>query len=255
MRAIAIIPARMAASRFPGKPMRKIIGMPMVEHCYHRACLALGSEAVYVATCDLEIDSHIKSLNGKSIMTSTQHNRATTRTAEALQIIENKEGLNVDVVVMVQGDEPLVPPDVISKTLVHFEDTKVDVVNVMSRILTKEVFNDKNNVKVVVNSNNDALYFSREAIPSGGLNDKKFPMYMQTGIIAFRKTALLHFNQMQETTLEICESVDMNRLLEGNKAIRMVPTEVCTLGIDTEDELAIAADLLEIDPTCKLYIY
>ena len=166
MSVIGIIPARMKASRFPGKPLEKIHGMPMVGHCYHRTSMAPGIDKVYVATCDVAIYDYILSIGGNVIMTSDKHTRATTRTAEALEKVEVQTGEKVDIVVMVQGDEPLIYPHTIGETLPQFQDHSVNIVNIMSRLATKEAFEDKNNVKVVVNNNNDALYFSREPIPS-----------------------------------------------------------------------------------------
>ena len=254
MKAIGIIPARMAASRFSGKPLAKMLGMPMIGHCYHRTRLAPGLDAAYVATCDEPIAEYVRSIGGRAIMTGAHHNRATTRTAEALEIIENETGEHVDIVVMVQGDEPLISPETIGETLPHFNDPVVDIVNVMSRLRTLEAFVDKNNVKVVVNSNNDALYFSREPIPSPWKGWEHLPRYMQTGIIAFRRDMLLRFNAMEETSLEQIESVDMNRALETGGRIRMVLTEALTIGVDTAEELAEAERLLRDDPTVSRYL-
>ncbi len=254
MKAIGIIPARMAASRFPGKPLAKMLGMPMIGHCYHRSRLAPGLDAVYVATCDEPIAEYIGSIGGTAVMTATTHKRATTRTAEALAIIEHETGEHVDVVVMVQGDEPLIAPEIIGATLEHFSDPTVDIVNVMSRLRTLEAFIDKNNVKVVVNLNKDALYFSREPIPSPWKGWEHLPRYMQTGIIAFRRDVLLSFNAMEETPLEQYESVDMNRVLETGGRIRMVLTESVTIGVDTREELAEAEKLIRDDPTLSRYL-
>ena len=254
LKTIAIIPARMAATRFAGKPMAPILGMPMVGHCYHRAKLAQGIDAVYVATCDEEIANYIKKIGGNAVMTSDHHKRATTRTAEALEIIEEETGLHYDIVVMVQGDEPLINPDVIGATLVPFEDESVEIVNIMSRLDTLEAFSDKNNVKVVVNQNNDAMYFSREAIPSPWHGIDGVPCYNQTGIIAFRTDTLEEFNAMDESPLEIIESVDMNRVLEAGESIRMVLADAETFGVDTPAELKQAERILRNDPICKLYI-
>lgn len=247
MKVIGIIPARLGATRFPGKPMKKIHGMPMVGHCYHRTRLAEGINDTYVATCDQEIADYINSIGGKSVMTSTSHTRATTRTAEAMEHIEQEIGKQVDIVVMMQGDEPLVRPDTIAETLVHFNDPNVEIVNIMSRIRTSEQFVDKNNVKVVVAQNNDALYFSREPIPSPWHGIEDLPMYMQTGIIAFRRDVLIRFNKMAETTLEQIESIDMNRVLETGGHIRMVPTDAVTIGVDTLEELKAVEQLLNDD--------
>lgn len=254
MKAIGIIPARMGASRFPGKPMEKLLGMPMVGHCYHRTRLAPGLDAAYVATCDEPIAEYVRSIGGKAVMTSTSHNRATTRTAEALEIIERETGERVDVVVMVQGDEPLIAPEIIGETLIHFSDPSVDIVNVMSRLRSLEAFVDKNNVKVVVNPNNDAIYFSREPIPSPWKGWEHLPRYMQTGIIAFRRDVLLRFNAMAETPLEQYESVDMNRVIETGGRIRMVLTEAVTIGVDTPEELVEAEKLLRDDPALARYL-
>lgn len=254
MKAIGIIPARLGATRYPNKPMALIHGMPMVGHCYHRTRLAPGLAAAYVATCDDEIAAYVNSLDGKAIMTANTHTRATTRTAEAMEKIEAQTGERADVVVMVQGDEPLILPETIAETLAHFSDPAVEIVNIMSRLRTYEQFIDKNNVKAVVNLQNDALYFSREAIPSPWKGIENVPMYMQTGIIAFRRDVLLRFNGMAETRLEQIESIDMNRVLETGGKIRMVLTEAITIGVDTPEELKDAERLITNDSTLARYL-
>lgn len=254
MSAIAIIPVRMAASRFPGKPMATIHGMPMVGHCYHRTRLACGLAAVYIATCDEEIAEYARSIGAPAVMTATTHTRATTRTAEAMHHIEATTGERAEVVVMVQGDEPLIRPEAIAETLMHFGDPAVDIVNIMSRLTTYEQFVDRNNVKVVVNRNNDALYFSREPIPSPWRGIDGVPMYQQTGIIAFRRDVLARFNAMPETRLEQIESVDMNRVLETGGRIRMVITDTVTIGVDTPAELDAAGAFIDADPTTARYL-
>jgi 3-deoxy-manno-octulosonate cytidylyltransferase (CMP-KDO synthetase) len=254
MKAIGIIPARLGATRFPNKPMALIHGMPMIGHCYHRTRLSPGLATAYVATCDEEIANYVRSIGGVAVMTATSHTRATTRTAEAMELIEAANEEQVDVVVMVQGDEPLILPETIAETLNHFSDPTVEIVNIMSRLRTYEQFVDKNNVKVVVNHNNDALYFSREPIPSPWRGVEDVPMYMQTGIIAFRREVLLRFNKMAETRLEQIESVDMNRVLELGGKIRMVLTESITIGVDTPQELLDAAELMNSDLTIKKYL-
>jgi 3-deoxy-manno-octulosonate cytidylyltransferase (CMP-KDO synthetase) len=254
MNAIGIIPARMGSTRFPDKPLAKLLGMPMIGHCYHRTRLARGLNATYVATCDNEIFDYIEGIDGNALMTSNIHSRATTRTAEALETIERMTGENVDVVVMVQGDEPLITPEAISQTLHHFADPAVKIVNIMTKLRTFKAFVDKNNVKVVVDQNHNALYFSREPIPSPWNGWKHLPRYMQTGIIAFRRDTLLRFNAMSETQLEQIESVDMNRVLEMGEAIRMVPIDAFTIGVDTPEELAEAERHLYKDSVLHSYL-
>lgn len=253
MKAIAILPARMGASRFPGKPLHKILGIPMIGHCYFRTCMVRGVAATYVATCDREIADYVNSIGGDVVMTSASHNRATDRTAEAMEKIESLTGERVDVVVMVQGDEPLVLPETIAETLRPFGDPTVEIVNIMSRIQTREQFEDKNNVKVVTNKKRDALYFSREPIPSPWRGGDSHPMFMQVGVIAFRREALIRFNSMAETTLEKIESVDMNRILESGGSIRMVLTEAVTIGVDTPREADQVAELMRGDPILAKY--
>ena len=254
MNVIGIIPARMGSARFPGKPMEKIHGMPMIGHCYHRTVNAPGLDKAYVATCDEEIYDYILSIGGNVVMTTNTHTRATTRTAEALDKIEGQSGEDVDVVVMVQGDEPLILPETIGETIPQFQDQSVNIVNIMSRLATKEMFEDVNNVKVVVGQKNDALYYSREPIPSPWKGWKDIPRYMQTGIIAFRKQTLIDFNAMEETELEQIESVDMNRVLETGGKIRMVITEATTIGVDVPEELAAVEKMLIDDEVMKSYL-
>jgi len=254
MNVIGVIPARMGSSRFPGKPLERIHGMPMIGHCYHRTALAPGIKKAYVATCDTEIYDYILSIGGNVVMTSNAHTRATTRTAEALEKIEIETGDRVDVIVMVQGDEPLIHPETIGETIVHFHNQSVNVVNIMSRLNTKKAFEDKNNVKVVVDKNNDALYYSREPIPSSWNGWENIPRYMQTGVIAFRRDTLIAFNAMPETCLEQIESVDMNRILETGGKIRMVLTDAITIGVDVPEELKAAEVMLKDDELLGQYL-
>ncbi len=238
----------MAASRFPGKPMAKILGMPMIGHCYFRTKLCPDLAETYVATCDEEIADYVRSIGGKAIMTSSSHNRASDRTAEAMMKIEAETGGKADVVVMVQGDEPLILPETISKIPPHFAGREVNIVNIVSRLRSREQFEDKNNVKVVMNQRGDAMYFSREPIPSSYRGAGNLPMYMQVGVIAFRRDTLINFNSMPETELEQIESVDMNRVLETGGNIRMVMSEAINIGVDTPQELEDVAALMKDDP-------
>jgi len=250
---IGIIPARMASTRFPGKPMAKINNIPMIGHCYFRTRMALELSKTYVATCDLEIADYINSIGGDVVMTDSSHTRATTRTAQALEKIEAEIGDKIDIVLMVQGDEPLITPDLINEAISNFKDSEVDIVNIMSPIKTHEQFIDKNNVKVVFNKINNALYFSREPIPSKWLGGDRHPMFMQTGIIAFRRDTLLSFNRLEETLLEKIESIDMNRVLETGGCIRMLLTNNLMIGVDTCQDLVEAEKYLLNDPLIAAY--
>ena len=156
MNVVAIIPARMNSSRFPGKPLEKIHGMPMIGHCLLRTQLCAELTDTYVATCDNEIYEYVHSVGGKAIMTSDSHDRASDRTAEAMTFIENENGEKVDIVVMVQGDEPMIQPSMIEESLAPFHDSSVQVVNLMSKIDSVEEFEDPNEVKVVVDKNLNA---------------------------------------------------------------------------------------------------
>jgi len=247
MKIVSIIPARMGSSRFPGKPLADILGQSMIEHCFHRANSAAGVDLTYVATCDEEIVNCVESFGGNAVMTSSLHDRATTRSSEALEIIEKTHGCRFDIVVMVQGDEPLIAPEAISQTIQHFESEDVDIVNIMSPIFSESQFNDKNNVKVVIDASSNALYFSREPIPHNWVNAKDINPFMQTGIIAFRRQSLINFNKMEESYLERLESVDMNRVLEAGMKIKMVASDTATLGVDIPAELELARDMMLTD--------
>jgi len=254
MKTIAVIPARMGSSRFPGKPLAPIRGIPMIGHVWKRVALALGGENTFVATCDREIYDYIESVGGRAVMTADTHERCTDRTAEALHAIEADLG-QVDVVVMVQGDEPLVTPAMIQDSVAPLaEDPSVMVVNLMGDLKTTAEFDDPNEVKVVVDANSDALYFSREPIPSRKKGAGTVPMRKQVCIIPFRREALLAFNALPPTPLEQIESVDMLRLLEHGRKVRMVPTADPNIGVDTEADLAVAEALMAGDPVFASYV-
>jgi len=237
MNVVGIIPARMASSRFPGKPMKNIKGTPMIGHVYNRSKMCNKLNDVYVATCDNEIADYINSINGKAIMTSIDHERASDRSAEAMLKIENNTKKGIDIVVMIQGDEPMVTPSMIEDSLYPFSDPEINIVNLMSKINSIEEFEDPNEPKVVIDKNNHAIYFSREPIPSRKKGFNEVPMYKQVCIIPFRRDYLLKFNEMTETNLERIESIDMNRIIEHGEKIKMVETKELVYSVDTKNDL------------------
>ena len=254
MNIIAIIPARMGSSRYPGKPLALIHGTPMVGHVAFRTAMSGILSDTYVATCDEIIENYCRDAGLKCVMTGDHHVRCSTRTAEALLKIEEQTGKKVDIVVMVQGDEPMVQPRMIDDAVAPMlRDESISVVNLMADMETVEEFEDPNEVKVVVDRNSDALYFSREPIPSRRKGVTTVPMRKQVCIIPFRRDYLLEFNAMEESPLEIIESVDMMRILEHGGKVRMVPTAFRTWSVDTPDDLARVERLMVNDELRKEY--
>lgn len=246
---IAVIPARLAASRFPGKPLAKLLGLPMIEHVRRRVALCKLFSHVVVATCDRAIMDAVSGYGGRAVMTSSAHERCTDRVAEAAMKLE------ADIVVNVQGDEPLVRPDILEKLVAPLLDDQTLVcTNIMSPISDEE-WMSPNVVKTVFDSKYNALYFSRAAVPAkckaGGA---PIPRYKQTGLIAFRKDFLLEFTRLPPTPLEKIESVDMLRVLEHGHRVRMVVAECKAIGVDTPADVAVAEELLRADPLTKSYL-
>jgi 3-deoxy-manno-octulosonate cytidylyltransferase (CMP-KDO synthetase) len=251
MKILGVIPARMAATRFPDKPLKPILGIPMVGHCYLRSKICTLIDEVYVATCDQEIFEYTERIGGKAIMTSHIHERATERTAEALLNIEELlENTKFDIIVMIQGDEPLVDPQMINEIVKPLLNGDKMVSNLMVSLKTTGEINSPNNVKVVTDMNNNALYMSREPIPSKEKYNNKINYFRQLGLIAFTRKALLKFVDLKTTTLEIIESVDMNRFLEYGIPIHMVETKFEVDAVDTPQDLVRVEEKMKKD---KLY--
>lgn len=179
MDVVAVIPARMASSRFPGKPLAPLQGLPMIEHVFRRVKLCSRLDDVYVATCDEEIRALAEGFGAKVIMTSAAHERATDRVAEAT------EHFAADIIVMVQGDEPMITPEMIQTALEPFRsDSSVSCVNLVHRITSQQEFIDPNTIKVVADLNGNALYFSRSPIPHVNFEDSRAKIF--NGSVVFR---------------------------------------------------------------------
>lgn len=237
MKSIAIIPARMGSSRFPGKPMAKILGKPMIGHVWERVSRSQSLAATVVATCDAEIRDYIASIGGTAIMTSDRHERASDRCAEALLEAEAMNGTRYDVVVMVQGDEPMTHPGMIDEALAPMvANPSVMVTNLLGTITDAAEFEDRNCIKVVCDLHGYALYFSREPIPTR-CKAPNVPMGKQVCVIPFRRNYLLEYTQMKPTPLEVAESVDMMRILEHGGKVMMVRTNHATYSVDTPTDL------------------
>lgn len=252
---IGIIPARMTSSRFPGKPLAKISGIPMVGHVYFRSKMSKILKEVYIATCDKEIADYAESIGAKWVMTRDTHERASDRTAEAMLKVEKETGEKSDIVVMIQGDEPMVTPKMIDLAVKPIlGDASIKVVNLMAPIESIDEHRDPNCPKVIVNKEGFALYFSREPIPSRKKwNGSAIPMFKQVCIIPFTRDFLLKFNGLEPTPLEKIESIDMNRILEHGYKVKMVLENFKTQSVDTPKDLNKVKELMAGDPLFKKY--
>ena len=251
---IGIIPGRMASTRFPGKPLAVICGIPMIGHVYFRSRMSKSLKRLYIATCDKEIADYAASIGCEAIMTYDKHERASDRAKEAMLKIEAESGEKADIAVMIQGDEPMLFPEMIDEAVRPLmEDGAILVSNLMAPLKARSEQDDPNVVKVVVDAKSDALYFSREPVPSRKKAKGDTIMYKQIAIIPFRREMLVKFNGLAPTPLEITESVDMLRLLEHGYKVRMVPTRYEIYGVDTPADREKVERLMEVDKLFAIY--
>lgn len=256
MKVIAIIPARMSSSRFPGKPMADILGMPMIGHVYKRVKMSKTLDEVYIATCDKEIYDYATSIGAKAVMTKDTHERASDRCAEAMLKIEeaNPED-KCDIMVLVQGDEPLTHPDMIDEAVgPMLKDSSIKITNLAGEITSQFDYENPNEVKAVMDKEWNAMYFSREPIPSKKKFSGKIPMYKQVPIIPFTRDFLLEYNEMEPTPLEIIESVDMLRVLENGIKIKMIPTKYKVKAVDVPADIDVVLEMFKNDELKSSYL-
>lgn len=243
MAAIVIIPARYGSTRFPGKPLCHLLGKPMIQHVYERVRDALLVQDVFIATDSTAIFSAVEGFGGKAVMTSTEHRSGTDRIAEAVIKLSKageisgpgKQGEQI--IVNVQGDEPLIMSEMVDAVIELMEDERAAIGTLAKRIRTAEEIEDPNVVKVVFNDEGFALYFSRSPIPHhrDQLPDSFF--YKHIGIYAYRKEVLMRFSRLAPTRLEEIEKLEQLRALESGFKIKVRETRHETIGVDTVMDL------------------
>lgn len=239
MKAACIIPSRYASTRLPGKPLRLIAGKTLVHRVYERACLAKVPETVIVATDHEEIEKEVKSFGGHVVMTSVNHPTGTDRLAEVAAKLPQ-----YDIIVNVQGDEPLIDPDVIDRLAQDLMDHEDLDMATVATPLRKDEYEDPSAVKVVVNQKGEALYFSRSLIPYPR-HEFSVPPLKHVGIYAYRRDFLLAYAKMEQPPLEKTESLEQLRALEMGYKIGVIPVETEDIGIDTEADLKKANEYFE----------
>lgn len=238
MKILCVIPARYASTRLPGKPLADIVGKPMIQHVYERSAQATIPQQVVVATDDEKVFQAVQQFGGKVVMTSSEHQTGTDRLAEVAS-----KYAEVDVIINVQGDEPLIDPKVIDELAQEFlNDTALQMASVMS-IMDTEDYQNPNAVKVVTDLNNNALYFSRSLLPYPRVAGK-VNVYKHIGIYAYKKDFLLKFAKLEPTPLEQSESLEQLRALENGYKIKMIKTKAKFIGVDSIEDLQTVNELL-----------
>jgi 3-deoxy-manno-octulosonate cytidylyltransferase (CMP-KDO synthetase) len=248
MKFIGIIPARYASTRFPGKPLADMLGKPMIERVYEQVKDVL--DAVYVATDDERIEEAVKQFGGNAIMTSPNHRSGTDRCYEAYC----KIGSGFDVVINIQGDEPFIQPKQIETLKACFESEDVQIATLVKPFdangdFESTLFN-ANSPKVVLNKNNEAMYFSRSIIPyiRGKKYDEWLPnhiFYKHIGLYGYRAETLKEITHLPQSTLELAESLEQLRWLENGYKIKVGITDLETIGIDTPADMQRAIEFLK----------
>ena len=241
MKIIAMIPARYSASRFPGKLMKDLGGKPVILRTYEAALHTNLFDEVYIVTDSDVIFKTIENAGGKAIKSTKEHECGSDRIAEAVENIE------ADIVINVQGDEPFIDAVSLSKLIDVFkkdDKNEIDLASLKVQITNKEDIENPNNVKVITDVDNLAIYFSRSVIPFHRDKDIAVKYYKHKGVYAFRKQALIDFYNTPMTPLEAAEKIEAIRYQEIGKKIKMVETDVEAVGIDTPEDLQKAIEYL-----------
>ena len=247
MKFLAIIPARYASTRFPAKPLALLGGKPMIQHVYERVSCVLDD--VVVATDNQRIYDAVVRFGGRAVMTSPDHRTGTDRCLEAYQNF----GVEADVVINVQGDEPFIAEEQILALMRGFENPQTDIATLIKPFpttTTYETLSNPNTPKVIINPQGQALYFSRSVIPYlRGIEQTHWvshhTYYKHIGIYAYRIEALRKVTQLQQTSLELAESLEQLRWLENGLTIKTAITDIETIGIDTPEDLQKAEKYLQ----------
>lgn len=238
MKAICVIPARYSSTRLPGKPLKLIAGVPMICRVYDRASQAKLINRAIVATDDERIFNAVKEYGGEVMMTRADHPTGTDRLAEVADAFDD-----VDVIVNVQGDEPLIEPSLIDDLISLFnDDTDLQMATVSTELKEEAEINNPNNVKVISDLNGYALYFSRSVIPYPR-NAGKSKVYKHIGIYAYRRDFLLKYAKMSPTPLEQSESLEQLRALENGYKIKVLKSDNKFIGVDTEEDLKLVNEI------------
>jgi 3-deoxy-manno-octulosonate cytidylyltransferase (CMP-KDO synthetase) len=236
----------MASSRFPGKPLKKILEIPMLAHCYERALLSGACDKLIIATPDQEIIEWTQSEGIPSVLTSHSHQRATERAKEALDILAEK-GRSYDLILLLQGDEPQIFPNDINNLKDSFTGRDLEVVNLIFQI-TDDDLEDPNVVKAVTDNKLNIKFFSRSHIPFNSIKT-----FRQLGMIGFTSKALKHYTNLKPTALEKVESIDMMRFLENDFCIQGVLSSSPILGVDNPEDIIKAEKMMSDDKFIHLY--
>ena len=240
MQSICVIPARYSSTRLPGKPLKDICGKPMICRVWERASRAKSVAEVIVATDDERILRAVEKNSGRAMMTRADHKTGTDRLAEVVEKFSDAE-----VVVNVQGDEPLIEPSLIDELVAEFvKDKNLQMATVATELLDADEMKNPNNVKVVLDKNNDALYFSRSLIPYPR-NAGKAKVFKHIGIYAYRRNFLLAYAKMEPTPLEQSESLEQLRVLENGFKIRVIKSDCRFVGVDTEEDLKLVNEIYQ----------
>ena len=239
MKVIAAIPARYAASRFPGKLIADLHGKPVIQHTYENVHQSGLFDRVIIITDNSEIESVVLGFGGDVIRSQKDHQCGSDRIAEA--IFDS----DVDIVINVQGDEPFIHPDGLASLIEVFKsDTKKEIDLASLMIPISDEINNPNVVKVITDLYNRALYFSRSAIPHQRSKETHATVYKHVGVYAFRKSALIDFYEHAPTPLELAEQIEAIRYLEMGKTIQMIETQFDGVGIDVPEDLEYAKKLM-----------
>tara|TARA_B100000959_G_scaffold286092_1_gene363243 strand:+ start:1013 stop:1789 length:777 start_codon:yes stop_codon:yes gene_type:complete len=254
MKIIAIIPARMASSRFPGKPLKKIHNIPMIGHCFIRSSMSKLITDCYVATPDKSIHEYIHSIGGKSVMTSHKHKMCHDRVVEAVRKLEKKNNVKYEIILNIQGDLPMVYPDMVDKLIKPLISNKnIQTTTMADEITNNKDFLDPNRVKIVIDKNNDLLFVSREPIPSTKKSKNNFKKFKHVAIRAYKRNFFEKISKLKLTPIEKIEAIDELRVLENGFKIRTVFTKKVTETVDTQRDLNKVVKMMLKDKLLKKY--